>query len=246
MNDIVKHKDNFPVISKDIVEQTGELVGELTVGNIVVERGLARLYLIWKSRLFLSAKRQEHRCTACGLEYVEPDDICQRCGGIIMTEEVPIYPTLESYISYIADETGKSRQTLFNRLKVYRVLGDERGVDPNLVFELNLLSSGAARKLAAASDDNGHVTLENNSWEDTVVTALKTESKSLALEYVKYDVLHEPKISVVANGEAYTVLREYDNDDDTYAVEKYNLSLSGEWPEDMLDWLNGKLGVRGS
>ena len=248
--DLAVRDDSFPAITGDIEQDTETLVSELAVGTIVVERGMARLYMVWKSRGFLNLLKPELVCKECNLEFAtEPDGmICPRCQRKVASSNVPVFPTLEAYLSYIADETGKSRQTLFSRLKVYRVLADERGVNPARVFELNLLSSGAATQLARALEDDPHLNLENDSWADTVDVALSQSTKGAALEYVKYDVLKQPKIMVDQNDdETYTVYREYLSEDDLadeYVVEQYEIKASGKWPSEMKEWLTRKLGAK--
>lgn len=244
MKALAKKNESFPALSGNIVEDTESVIGELAVGTIVVERGLARLYLIWRGKGFLDIKRHEYRCTACGLELIKEDDHCPRCGGTIFYQEVPVYPTLNDYVAFISDETGKSRQTLFNRLRVYRSLCDDRGTNPISVFELNLLSPGAAKRLADANEDDDKITLENNSWQDTVEKALSLDSKSMALEYVKYDVLHKPKISVEKDSDgSYTVYREFDGGGEEYTVEQYGFKLAGKWNDSMVEWLDRKIGA---
>lgn len=244
MKALAKKNESFPALSGNIVEDTDSVIGELAVGTIVVERGLARLYLIWRSKSFLEIKRVEYKCSVCKLELMEEDDHCPRCGGTILDQEIPVYPTLNDYVSFISDETGKSRQTLFNRLRVYRSLCDDRSVNPISVFELNLLSPGAAKRLADANEEDDKITLENDSWQDTVEKALSLDSKGMALEYVKYDVLHKPKISVEKDdGNAYTVYREFDGGGDEYTVEQYGFKLTGQWNESMVEWLDKKIGA---
>lgn len=249
-SDIAKQDGNFPILSGDITQDTETVIGELAVGTVVVERGMARLYLIWRSREFLELFRKEFSCTVCGLSFAGIEDVnipCPRCQGVVASQDVPVYPTLEAYLSHIADETGKSRQTLFNRLRSYRILSDERGVDPKKVFYLNLLSSGAASKLASVDENDEHLQLEDNSWESTVDAALQRGSKSAALEFIKYDVLRQQKISSEELGSGkYAVYREYlaDADDDGYIVDKFTLELVGDWPEQMRDWINRRLGAK--
>ena len=249
--DLAKRDDSFPALSGNIEADTEAIIGELAVGTIVTERGMARLYLVWRSRGFLNMLRMETRCSSCGLEFSDlgvDDDPCPRCQGVVTSIDTPVFPTLETYLSYVADETGKSRQTLFNRLRVYRVLSDERKVDPAMVFELNLLSSGAASKLASASDDDPHLQLADNSWTETVNVALQQSSKGSALEYIKYDVLKEPKITTEqTDDDAFTVYREYmieDDQSDEYIVEQFEIKIVGNWPDQMLRWIVGKLGAK--
>lgn len=240
----------FPFLSGDIAADTNTIIDELAVGTFVIERGMARLYLIWKTKGFLKLLTKEIRCSTCGLELSDAGQvgaICPRCQSKVVEKDVPMFPTLEDYLSHIADKTGKSRQTLFNRLKVYRVLAEERGVNPALVFELNLMSSGAASKLASANDDTPYLELENGSWSDTVEVALSQDSKGGALAYVKYDVLKEPKISVDGNTDgSFTVYREYleDGDEPEYIVEQFSIKATGEWPDEMMSWLYKKLGAK--
>lgn len=243
-NALVRSNDNFPILSGDITEDTNTIIGELNVGDIVVERGMARLYLVWRTREFLSATISEYECTNCGFAGQDiTDEHCQHCGGIISESEVPVYPTLESYISYVSDETGKSRQTLFDRLRTYRVLSDERGVSPISVFMLNLLSSGAAKKLASANEKDSLITLVNDSWQDTVGAALEFDSKSQALQFVKYDVLHEPKISSeMVDSDTFIVYYERD-DPEQCTVDSYEVKLVGQWTESMVEWFCRKLGA---
>ena len=249
-SDLVNTNESFPVLTGDIVQDTETIVGELAVGAYVVERGMARLYIVWKTKLFLDLTMKRFTCLTCGFVFdanVELDmeyEDCPKCNNDdVIPEDLPLYPTLEAYLSYISDLTGKSRQTLFNRLKAYRVLCDERGVNPEHVFKLMLLSSGAATKLATADDGSDNVALENDSWQDTVERALGTGSKSGALEYVKYDVLRETKITSAfdAAKNTITVFREYNVEEDQFTLEEYKLVLSGEWPEQVLDWLVKRL-----
>ena len=133
-----------------------------------------------------------------------------------------------------------------NRIDQDHGLSDERGVDPGSVFELCLLSPGAAKKLSDAEEDNGYLTLVNNSWSDTVETALQQDTKSGALQFIKYDVLHEPKISAErVNDQDYTIYLEYFIDDEKeYVVEKYGIKLVGEWTEEMIQWFSNKVGAK--
>lgn len=246
--DLIKSDDAFPTITGNIAEDTDTIINELAVGTFVVERGMARLYMIWKSKLFLQLTSPEARCISCGLVFDGEDDSCPRCDGSNLdVQQKPIYPTLEAYLSYVSDMTGKSRQTLFSRLKIYRVLCDERDVIPESVFKLNLLSSGAASKLASADEDGDNLKLEDNSWQATVDKALATESKSAALEYIKYDVLQETKITSVFNSASMTciVYREYVKaNNDQLVLEEYKFALSGEWPEQVTEWLTRRLGSK--
>ena len=84
---------------------------------------------------------------------------------------------------------------------------------------------------------------ENDSWQDTVERALAADSKSGALEYVKYDVLRETKITSSYNAAkgTVTVFREYNVEEDQFTLEEYKLVLNGEWPEQVLDWLVRRL-----
>lgn len=242
---LLRSNGNFPVLSGNIIEDTDAVISELNVGDVVVERGMARLYLIWLTRSFLDIHDEIYRCQACSFDGVKEDAACPRCGGILVMETMPRFPTLEEYLSFISDETGKSRQTLFSRLRVYRSLSGERSVNPTSVFLLNLLSSGAARKLAAASEDNPMLTLENDSWQDTVDMALSLDSRSMALEYIKYDVLHEPKISAERSGDnKFTVYHEQDHGGEEIVVDSYDVKLEGRWTEEMIEWFGKKLGAR--
>lgn len=250
-SDLVKAKEAFPTITGDIVQDTDTVISELAVGNYVVERGLARLYMIWKTKSFLGLTTNEYSCQTCKFVFTSDEDvaICPRCNSDVLSlSQVPIHPTLESYLSHISDMTGKSRQTLFNRLKVYRVLCDERGATGESVFELIMLSSGAASKLAAADDDDPSIALENNSWQETINVALSQDSKSAALEYVSYDVLRQTKITSVIKEATMTgtVYREYyvDDEKDEYVLEGYNFVLDGEWPDQVLDWFSRRIGAK--
>jgi len=252
-SDLVKADEHFPTITGNIEQDTETVIGELAVGTYVVERGLARLYMIWKTKKYLDLTSVEFTCKSCGLQYpgeadgTEKDEVCVRCDSPnVEVAYVPIYPTLEAYVSHISDMTGKSRQTLFNRLKVYRVLCDERGSAPESVFKLNLLSSGAASKLASADSDDEHIVLEDDSWQATVDKALGTDSKSGALEYVKYDVLQETKITAVFDDAAKIgrVFREYHVEDDKYVLEEFKFVLEGKWPDQMREWIVKRLGAK--
>jgi len=246
--DLIQSNASFPTLTGNIVEDTDTIIGELAVGNFVVERGLARLYMVWKMKAFLQLTAPESTCKSCGLVYSGEEDDCPRCDGSnIEVQQVPIHPSLESYLSYVSDMTGKSRQTLFNRLKVYRVLCDERGVIPETVFRLTLLSSGAASKLASADDGSDNIALEEDSWQKTVDKALSIDSKSGALEYVKYDVLKETKITSSFDTAARSgvVFREYTADnDDQLVLEEYKFALSGDWPEQVVEWFTKRLGAK--
>lgn len=239
---LVPSAKDFPALSGVIEEDTGTIISELRVGRLVVETGLARLYLIWKSKEYLQATYPSRSCSACGLEASSGDKACISCGGIIEEEYKPIYPTLESYIEHLSIESGKSRQTLFNRLRAYRVLCDERGVDARLVFSLNVFSSGAASKLASADEDDPNLDLADGSWEKTVQTALMFETKADALSYVKYDVLHEPRIFSEEKGDKITVYKERMDGGDL-VVNEYSLRIGSGWTPEMLDWLRRQLRV---
>jgi len=246
--DLIIQDASFPTLTGDIVEDTDTIIGELAVGNFVVERGMARLYMVWRSKLFLQLTSPESKCNSCGFVFDGADDTCPKCGGgTLSVSDIPVYPTLEAYLSYVADMTGKSRQTLFSRLKVYRVLCDDREVIPESAFKLLLLSSGAASKLASADEGSDNLALENNSWQDTVNKALDTGSKSGALEYIKYDVLRETKITSSFDVAARTgiVYREYTEDGgDQYVLEEYKFVLDGNWPDQVIDWFTKRLGSK--
>jgi len=247
--DLVKQAEGFPVLSGDIVKDTETIIGELAVGNYVIERGMARLYLVWLTREFLNVTESQCLCPTCGLTFEDDGKTltCPRCESIVTKKELPLYPTLEAYISHVSDMTGKSRQTLFSRLRVYRVLCEERGVDPSTVFELNLLSSGAASRLASADEDDEHLSLVNDSWNETAAMALEMGTKSGALEYIKYDVLHRPKISaeITMATKSIKIYREYHMpEEDQYVLEEYGMHLDGEWPEQVMDWLTKRLGAK--
>lgn len=244
MSEIQPYSEHFPVLTGNIEQDTDELIGELKVGTIVVERGLARLYLVWLSNSYIQLVHPKNVCTKCGLEGLDKDNTCASCGGKMSVVEEPMFPTFESYVGHVSEQTGKSRQTIFNRLRTYRSLSDERGVHPGSVFALNMLSAGAARKLAAADEEDEYLTLVNNSWTDTVDKALGFESKKEALEFVKYDVLHEPKISSEFKSDKdIAVYLERDNGGEEYIVEQYNIVLEGNWSNGMLDWIGSKLGA---
>ena len=246
--DLINSQDAFPTLTGDIVADTDTIIGELAVGTFVVERGMARLYMIWRSKLFLQLTSPVSKCLSCGLEFDGGDDACPRCDSMSLeVQQVPVYPTLEGYLSYVSEMTGKSRQTLFNRLRVYRVLCDEREVIPESVFKLMLLSSGAASKLASADEGGDNLKLENDSWQETVNKALATDSKSGALEYVKYDVLQETKITSFFDAVARTgvVYREYTKtNDDQLVLEEYKFALSGDWPDQVVEWFTKRLGAK--
>jgi len=245
MNAIVPTNENFPALTGDINEDTSSLLGELTVGNMVIERGWARLYLIWSTKSFLKATATTYSCGVCGLLVTEEEKQCPRCAGNIVSKEEKIFPTLESYVRYIAEESGKSRQTIFNRLGTYRSLSDEKNVNPIKVFALNLVSPGAARKLATADEDQPDIKLVNNSWEETVDAALSFDSKSSALDFIKHDVLNEPKMYAELTGDdEITIYRETYPDDSDILVEDFVVKIAGEWPQDMVEWLSRKLNVR--
>ena len=251
-SELVKSSESFPTLTGDIVKDTDTIIGELAVGTYVVERGLARLYMVWKSKSFLDITTTEFTCKVCGLQYTGEeftnDEICPKCDNMnMLVQHQPMYPTLELYLAFVSDQTGKSRQTLFNRLKVYRVLCDERGVTPESVFRLTLLSSGAASKLASADDGANNIKLENDSWQDTVDTALSVGTKSGALQYVKYDVLLETRITSAykSTDNSITVYREYnDNENDQFVLEEFHFKLDGSWPDQVTEWLIKRLGAK--
>jgi len=248
-NALVPAENNFPALAGNIDNDTEALVGELRVGNVVIERGWARLYLIWLSQSYLEAMHHTYKCSTCDLIVAEEkaDKPCPRCGSHILNIEVEIFPTLESYVQYVAEETNKSRQTIFNRLGTYRKLCDERGVSPPQVFSLNLISSGAARKLASADEDDPAIKLVNNSWADTVDAALAFDNKGQALAFIKHDVLNEPRYTAEFSdieGTEITIYRETYPDDEDLLVEDFKVGLKGEWPDDMIKWLSRKLNVR--
>lgn len=250
-SELTKADQSFPAITGNIEKDTETIVSELAVGTYVVERGMARLYLVWKTKTFLNLTAVQFTCKSCGFVYegeeFSDDEFCPRCeSGNTEATYVPLFPTLEAYLSHVADMTGKSRQTLFSRLRVYRVLCEERGVLPESVFKLTLLSSGAASKLASADEDADNVELKNDSWQETVDTAIGVGTKSGALEYIKYDVLKETKITAVISlaTKSGTVFREYNDGEDKFVLEEYKFVLSGEWPDQVTDWLVGKLGAK--
>ena len=70
-SDLVKADESFPVLTGDIVQDTETIVGELAVGAYVVERGMARLYIVWKTKLFLNLTTARFTCTSCGFVYRE-------------------------------------------------------------------------------------------------------------------------------------------------------------------------------
>jgi hypothetical protein len=245
MQAIVPADENFPALSGDFENDTTALIGELKVGKVVIERGWARFYLIWKGRKFLDATHMITVCSSCDLEVPEDVKSCPRCGAHTVTKEQPIFPTLEAYVDFIASETGKSRQTIFNRLGTYRRLCDEKGVSAIDVFAMHLISSGAARKLSTAEENGGTVTLVNNSWQDTIAAALSYDSKSEMLRFIRHDVMNEPVfVSELSNGGAITIYKEIYPANEDAIVEEYKLSLTGEWPEEMLKWLGRKINLK--
>jgi hypothetical protein len=245
MQAIVPANENFPALSGNFESDTAELIGELKVGKIVIERGWARFYLIWKGKLFLEPKQDVSVCDACGLEVSDDLKFCPRCGGHIVIKEALMFPTLEAYVDLVSQETGKSRQTIFNRLGTYRRLCDEKGANPIDVFAMNLISSGAARKLSTAEDD-GTVNLVNDSWQDTIVTALSYDSKSEMLKFIAHDVMNEPQYhtELSASGDELRIYRETYPVDGDAVVEQYDLRMEGDWPEDMLKWLGRKINLK--
>lgn len=245
-SELIKRGEGFPALSGNIVEDTETIIGELAVGTFVVERGMARLYLVWLSKAFLGIAQDQYTCLSCGLSDPDSGDQCLRCGAQVVEDSIPLYPTLELYLAYVSEMTGKSRQTLFSRLRVYRVLCEERGANPESVFNLNLLSSGAASKLASADEGDNHIVLENDSWQETVERALGMDSKSGALEYIKYDVLLETRITSTfrEKDNSVRVYREYHAQEDQYVLEEYRLTLDGEWPGQVRDWLVKRLGAK--
>ena len=245
MNAIVPADENFPALSGDFESDTAALIGELKVGKVVIERGWARFYLIWKGRSFLNVKHTITVCSTCELEVPEDVKSCPRCGAHTVTKEQPIFPTLEAYVDYIANETGKSRQTIFNRLGTYRRLCDEKGVSAVDVFAMHLISSGATRKLSTADENGGTVSLVNDSWPDTIAAALSYDSKTEMLKFIRHDVMNEPYYLAEINGEgAITIYKETYPADEDAVVEEFKLKLLSEWPEDMLKWLGRKINLK--
>lgn len=245
-NELVAVQNNFPTLVGEIEEDTATLINELQVGNVVIERGWARLFLIWKDNLFLNATYVMNICNACNTEVPDGHSACARCESSDIVKDVRYrFPTLESYVEFVSRSTGKSRQTIFNRLRTYRVLSEERSVAPSYVFEMNLISSGAAQKLASAEELES-INLINDSWEDTVVAALSHDSKTEMLRFIKHDILNEPSYysELSIDEMSISVFRETYPEDGEAILEGYELALLGTWPEHMLDWLKRRLSVR--
>lgn len=240
MNEIVKKVDTFPVLSGNIKEDTQTIVSEMGVGKLIEERAWARLWLVWSKKSYMKWKVVYCTCQSCNDEYPladdddECDDVCPKCGADSFEKvEKPRFPTLDSYVDYICEETGRSRQTVFNRVGTFSGL-NERGVDDELIFQLNLISSGAARMLANADEDDAN--LVNDSWEDTVFSAISTGNKTQALELIKHEVLNKPRIRTEFDGEDTITIEVERNlgQPDDYILEKYVAKLQGEWPEDIV------------
>ena len=61
--------EGFPALSGKIVEDTELIISELAVGTFVVERGMARLYLVWLTRAFLGIEQSQCTCLSCGFTF---------------------------------------------------------------------------------------------------------------------------------------------------------------------------------
>lgn len=243
----VSRYDGFPVITGDLEQDTGRIIESIRVGTREVEAGMAALYLVYKRKEYLSAMHEYKICSACAFEPIlDTDKACPRCGGIAVVEQRPLFPTLESYIQYIANESGQSRQTLFNRIKVYRILSDDSGVDMNAVFALNMLSSGAGKLLADAIDNGEDMRLRNGAVADTVVQALESESKADAVSYIRHDVLGRPRFSAEDEGDGVhlVVYKEDYSDAENTRIENKRVHLVGDWDEESRRWIKTKLGIR--
>jgi len=245
-NIVVKNgADNFPVLSGDIYQETDAVVAEIGVGRIVEERGMARLYLIWQANKFLDATTDWVQCDTCGDSF--PQDLvkegdksfagqpCLKCGvGEYKQTEKKSFPTLESYLEHISEVTGRSRQTLFNRIRVYDRL-IKRDVLAESIFSLNLISAGAGRLLADADDDDDPLNLVNDSWQDTVDTAIATDHKGGALSFIKYEVLGKPRITTEMEGDdTILVVVEENLGAEDHILKQYKLKIVGEWPESLV------------
>lgn len=242
---LIPATENFPLIEGTIDQETQSLIGELRVGKIVSERGWARLYLIWKDKLYLSASRSIFFCNKCMAELSDMGLNCPNCGSAdIGKRAVPVWPTLESYIAFLVDNTGKARQTILNRLGTYRRLCDERGVSPVDVFAMHLISSGAANKLSRADEKN--VTLVDDSWEKTIGHAISLGGKGEVLRFIAHDVLREPSFYSERNENAITIYRETYPAEEDIVVDEFHLTVGNldDWDDDMVAWLERKLLIK--
>jgi len=242
----VSRYDGFPVITGDLEQDTGRIIESIRVGTREVEAGMAALYLVYKRKEYLSAMQEYKACSACGFEPIlETDKACPRCGGVAVIGQRPMFPTLESYIQYVANESGQSRQTLFNRIKIYRILSDESGVDMNIIFALNMLSSGAGKLLADAIDSGEDIRLLNGNVTETVARALDADSKSEAVAYIRHDVLGRPRFSAEDEGDGiHLIVYKEDYSDTEPRIENKRVHLVGDWDEESKNWIKSKLGIR--
>ena len=240
---VKENGESFPALIGDIHEDTTAILTEIGVGRVVTERGFARFHLVREDQSYLKWEDEFIVCDVCGEDHVLEegmDEVCPFCDSkSVQVTQRKRFPTLEDYVMFVAERSGLSRQTIFNRLKTYKVLTG-RKVDQVSVFRLNLLSSGAASMLANV-DDGEEVFLVDDSWPKTVQTALDTEDKSEALFFIKHSVLNKPRYTTDIEDQRIILYVERDlAKGDGIAVEKYQLEMIGEWPEEMCEVMRRK------
>ena len=231
----------FPSLSS-IQDDTEKIIKYIAVGQVAVERGLALLWLVWRERKFLEIVETTVQCGTCGFVANSDETVCPRCGADNLNEvQMPVYPTVRSYVEYISEQTGRSAPTIWSRLSVYTAL-DNKGVNPSDVYRLNMLSPGAARELAKCDDDPPG--LVNGSYQDTVVATLSMPSRKDALDFVRHDVLRKPKITARADNDNVIVVEKEDPGDDLMVIQKATITInSGD--DDIRHWIFSRLHVRG-